>query len=34
VTVGRGTAESDVDAFIAALPDIVARVRAAVSVTV
>ena len=33
VTVGRSTTEADVDAFLAALPAIVARVRGAVPVT-
>ena len=33
VTVGRGTTDADVDAFLAALPEIVARVRAADAVT-
>lgn len=33
VTVGRGTTDADVDAFLAALPDIVSRVRAAEAVT-
>ncbi|HEU5287626.1 MAG TPA: aminotransferase class V-fold PLP-dependent enzyme, partial [Candidatus Limnocylindria bacterium] len=33
VSVGRGTSEADVDAFIAALPAIVARVRGASIVT-
>ncbi len=33
VTVGRGTTQADVDAFVAALPEVVARVRAADAVT-
>ena len=33
VTVGRGTTDADVDAFLAALPEIVSRVRAADAVT-
>ena len=32
VTVGRGTTEADVDAFLAALPAVVARMRGAVAV--
>jgi cysteine desulfurase len=34
VTVGRSTSETDVDAFLAALPEVVARVRGASGVTV
>lgn len=33
VTVGRGTTDADVAAFLAALPDVVSRVRAAAAVT-